>query len=366
MSTPGNGIATRPAPLSGLVIKPGQETFNEKQKAGLAVLGIKDCSDAELAVFMHYCQKTQLDPFSRQIYYIGRRNKEKWQDDRGQWQEQWVTKWTIQVGIGGFQVIHDRIAQRLGLTVEYEDTIWYDGDGGQHGVWLWDYPPAAAKVVVLKDGKRYPGVCRTASYMQLTKGGEPAGQWKTQPDHMIEKCAEAFALRRAFPHDLGGIYIPEEVQPAGGPGDPAPAAVRITAEDITTRRPPRQQRTRDDWAEQPGKMAARLDVPLPPDEPADPRGDGAERPPARASSGQVGIIRTAFSKLGYEDHDREERLVFTARLAGVPDDLESTKDLTEAQARTAIGRLNGIKDRAGLLAAATRIEQDASGEATDG
>jgi hypothetical protein len=30
-------------------------------------------------------------------------------------------------------------------------------------------------------------------------------------DHMIAKVAEALALRAAFPHDLGGIYAPEEM-----------------------------------------------------------------------------------------------------------------------------------------------------------
>jgi hypothetical protein len=32
------------------------------------------------------------------------------------------------------------------------------------------------------------------------------------PDHMNEKCAEAFALRRAYPNDLGGMYVEEELQ----------------------------------------------------------------------------------------------------------------------------------------------------------
>jgi phage recombination protein Bet len=209
-------------PPAALAIRPGQEMWTEKQKAALSVLGIRNATNGDLAVFMHYCQKTGLDPFSRQIYMICRREKQG---------DQWVDKQTIQVGIDGFRVIRDRIEQRQGVTVSYEDTVWYDGDGGEHAVWLWDEAPAAARVVVVKNGRRFPGVVRTASYMQRNKQGDPAGQWRTQPDHMIEKCAEAFALRRAFPQDLGGVWLEDEMPAV--PADVARPNGRVTAAEIT-------------------------------------------------------------------------------------------------------------------------------------
>jgi phage recombination protein Bet len=240
-------------PSAALAIRPGQEMFTDKQRAALAVLGIKDASNADLAVYMHYCQKTGLDPFSRQIYMIARREK---QDG------QWVSKQTIQVGIDGFRVIRDRIAARLGVTVEYEDTIWYDADGGAHKVWLWDTPPAACCVTVIKDGKRFPGVVRTAAYAARNREGELVSQWRTQPDHMIEKCAEAYALRRAFPNDLGGLYLEDEMpEPVWAPQPVSP--VRVTAEEITQQPPapepaPEPEREREPRA---GKtLLAKLDA----------------------------------------------------------------------------------------------------------
>jgi phage recombination protein Bet len=206
-------------PGAALAIRPGQDFWTDKQRAALAVLGIKDAGNGDLAVFMHYCQKTGLDPFSRQIYMIARREKQG---------EQWVTKQTIQIGIDGFRVIRDRAARRLGISVEYEDTIWYDADGREHKVWLRDEPPAACRVVVIKDGRRFPAVLRTASYMAM-KDGKPVSQWRTQPDHMIEKCAEAYALRRAFPHDLGGLYVEDEMPP---PETVQVRSERVTAADI--------------------------------------------------------------------------------------------------------------------------------------
>lgn len=187
---------------TALAIEPEQDFWTREQKAALVALGIKDASNADLAVFMHYSQKTGLDPFSKQIYLIGRNSQEN---------GKWVTKQTIQVGIDGFRVIRDRIARQLGIGVEYDETVWYDADGRGYHVWLSDQPPFACSVTVLKDGKRFPGVVRYSAYVQTTKDGRPNSMWSRMGAEQLEKCAEAKALRRAFPNDLSGIYIPEEI-----------------------------------------------------------------------------------------------------------------------------------------------------------
>lgn len=116
---------------------------------------------------------------------------------------------TIQVSIDGLRVI----AQRSGLYAGQEATLWCGRDGVWTDVWLdRSVPPSAAKVAVrVKDGAAsvytVTAVATTASY---NPGGSPL--WAKMPDVMVAKCAEALALRKAFPHDLSGLYTSEEME----------------------------------------------------------------------------------------------------------------------------------------------------------
>lgn len=202
-----------------------QTWWTPRQLAVIRAMGVKNASDEELLLFLHYCQKTGLDPFSKQIYMIERRT---WNKSAKEWE---YTQ-TIQVGIDGFRVNAQRAAHRMGVQIEYMPTVWFAQDGSRHEVWLDnDTPPAAALVTVVKvtpEGLRLPvpGLAKFESYAAYgVKKDRETGdvidrwlqsQWAVMPDHMIEKCAEAFALRRAFPNDLGGLYIEEELQAQNG------------------------------------------------------------------------------------------------------------------------------------------------------
>lgn len=190
-----------------LAIRPDQTMWSQEQNAVLRQSGIdNDVTNAELAAFLHLCQRTQLDPFSRQIYLIGR------------WNGQQRRKvFTPQTSIDGYRVIAHRVVAEHMSSLGYEDTLWCGKDGQWMDVWLSDEPPAAAKVVVVRNGQRFPAVAKYAEYVQRGKEDKVIGMWGKMPATMTAKCAEALALRMAFPHDLAGVYTAEEMAQADQP-----------------------------------------------------------------------------------------------------------------------------------------------------
>ena len=146
------------------------------------------CTNDELRLFAYACQRTGLDPFSKQIYAIKRGGK-----------------MTIQAGIDGLRAIAERTGQLDG-----SETYWCGEEGDWRDVWLSAKPPAAAKTIVHRKGSQHPfvGVARFADY----NAGQ--GLWSKMPAAMIAKCSEALALRKAFPADMSGVYTTDEMQQA--------------------------------------------------------------------------------------------------------------------------------------------------------
>ncbi|MBO0864838.1 MAG: phage recombination protein Bet [Mycobacterium sp.] len=215
-------------PAGALAVRPTQTDWTDKQLAALQALGIDDSVTAgDLQVFLTYAQRTGLDPFARQIYLIKRRQREP--------SGQWVTRWSIQCGIDGFRVIANRSGKYRGQT----PAEWCDESGVWVDVWLKPHPPAAARAGVYHADYPNPlyAVATWGQYAALTSKGDPAAMWGKMPALMLHKCAEALALRRAFPNDLSGIYIAEEMDqqgPAELPKPPQPRPILELMQDADT------------------------------------------------------------------------------------------------------------------------------------
>lgn len=192
---------------SALAVNGEQNFWDDQQLAALKQIGLANAPKAELAVFLHYSQRTGLDPFARQIYMIER-----------------AGRYTIQSSIDGLRIVAQRSNEYAGQVGPF----WCGADGVWTDVWLESTPPVAAKVGVLRKGFVEPlwAVAKYDSY----NANSPI--WKKMPDTMIAKCAEALALRKAFPNDLSGIYTSDEMEQAEPINKPVMATLEVVPEPV--------------------------------------------------------------------------------------------------------------------------------------
>lgn len=199
-------MSAHPVPIERAPSAPARWT--ESQTELIKQVVAPGCSDEFLAFFGQVCQRRELDPFAGEICAVPRNVKNP---DTGRWEKQHA----IQVTVDGLR----SIAERSGLYGGQDQPQWCGEDGVWRDVWLGQGPPAAARVAVYRLDWARPvvGVARYASYVQLGKDDQgharPKALWASGPDFMLAKCAEAQALKRAFPRQLAqaGIAVREDL-----------------------------------------------------------------------------------------------------------------------------------------------------------
>lgn len=149
----------------------------------------KGASDDELKMFLYICERTKLDPFTKQIHLVPRRDGRTGIEVR-----------TPIVGIDGLRSIAERTENYAGN----DDPVFDDEE-----------KPQKATVTVYKMvGGQRVGFTASARWTQYYPGDTQGFMWKKMPHLMLGKCAEALALRKAFPNVMSGIYIREEMDQA--------------------------------------------------------------------------------------------------------------------------------------------------------
>jgi len=166
--------------------------FTEEQISVIKATIAPGATNDELALFLMVCQKTGLDPFSRQIYL-----SERWTNG--------ASKKTPETTIDGFRVI----AERSGKYAGQLGPFWCGEDGEWKDVWLSKDLPSAAKVGILRSDFREPvwGIALFMEYAQYKKArdGKPAelnSMWQKMGANQLAKCAESLGLRKAFPRAI--------------------------------------------------------------------------------------------------------------------------------------------------------------------
>jgi len=194
-------LAIREPSAGTLALTGDQVEWTPAQQAALVHIGIADAPAGDQQVFRHVAQRVGLDPFAKQIYMIGRNEKQP--------DGTYKVKWTIQTAIDGFRLIAERHPQYAGTL----DPEWCGEDGVWRECWVDRKPPVMARVRVLRHDRPHPIALpvRFNEFAATFKDGNLQGQWKTKPAHMIGKVAEAASLRKAFPQDFSGLYTDDEM-----------------------------------------------------------------------------------------------------------------------------------------------------------
>jgi phage recombination protein Bet len=155
----------------------------------------REATNTELYLFAEQVERTGLNPFLKQIYGIYRYDSQVGDEVMG-----------VQVGIDGFRLVAERTHKYEGQT----EQEWCGKDGVWKTVWAEDDHPYAARCGVWKTGRRTPtyAVAHYSEYVQNSP------LWKKMGRNQLSKCAEALALRKAFPNELSGLYTPDEMAQA--------------------------------------------------------------------------------------------------------------------------------------------------------
>ncbi len=187
--------------------------WEPKQLALIQRTVAKDCNPAEFDLFIHTCKQVRLDPLRKQIYafvmHKGDASKRQL---------------TIVTSIGGYRSIAERTGNyRPGKTRTVIDEALKDPATNPLGV-----SHAVATVYKYIHGewheiKEEAHWSEFAPIKELWVDGKPSGKfqldpkkdnWRRMPRVMIEKCAEAKALRRGWPDDFDGLMAEDEMDRA--------------------------------------------------------------------------------------------------------------------------------------------------------
>lgn len=173
----------------------------------------KDCNSDEFNLFIENCKALRLDPLRRQIYaFVFSKDDPK------------KRQMTIVTSIGGYRSIAERTGNyRPGPTEVVYDEKLKDPLTNPTGI-----SHATATVYKYVHGDWHPIAERAdwsefAPIKDLWENGQKTGKrvldtkkdgWHRMPRVMIEKCAEAKALRRAWPDDFANVYAEDEMDQA--------------------------------------------------------------------------------------------------------------------------------------------------------
>lgn len=249
----------------------------------------------DLRYFLFNAAQRGLNPFKNQVHA-----KYHWSKDVGK------EVLIIVVGIDGLRSIAQKTGKYAGSS---KATYVYKEDGSieSASIKIYGYNPKTGAREEVAEGEAY-----FDEYVQLKRDGTPNRFWATMPRVMISKCAEAGALRKAFPEQLDGLYAPEEIQQA---------TVAVEAEPV---------------AKKPAKKLQNFSKP-----PEEKKEYGAESSPTILDAVHPGTENVSASMVSSEDEEEPEKTLNRDEL------IQEIKDLFHFLKFTDTNQLRIIKEHSG-------------------
>lgn len=181
--------------------------FTPEQKQIILETCCGGASESEAQALIEIAQARGLNPILGECYFVRRYDKESRRE-----------RWAVQASIDALRIK----AEQTGLYAGQDEPEYeYDANGrivlARVRVFRRDWPRPAV------------GVARWSEYVQTTREGNPTRFWAQMPHNQLAKCAEALALRKAFPAVLAKLYTAEEMAQADSE---APAATRAPVATI--------------------------------------------------------------------------------------------------------------------------------------
>lgn len=133
-------------------------------------------TDPEFMLFAQLCRSSGLNPFKKEVWAIKAGGRLQ-----------------VMVGVNGYWTIANSHPQFDG----YEEDIEVDEAGN----------PIKAWCKIYRKDRKFPSM-GVAIFRECA---QQSPVWKSRPSQMILKCAESFAIRKAFPQELNGLYTEEEM-----------------------------------------------------------------------------------------------------------------------------------------------------------
>lgn len=150
----------------------------------------KDATADELKLYLYDCERQGVHPLDKLIHFTKRSGK--------------------YTPITSIDFMRIRAADSGEYGGNDDPAFLYDAEEPRY--------PKTATVAVYRivQGQRC-AFTATARWGEYFPGDQQGWAWKKMPHIMLGKCAEALALRKAFPKQLAGLYAKEEMEQADKP-----------------------------------------------------------------------------------------------------------------------------------------------------